>query len=355
MSVRIFERLKKTKWHATDHPYIDILGGRLNSRHGRETHATTVGTQENGISHHRQISHHKEQITMGTAHSSHPMTSPNLNKTMRALWKTTRKSIRKEHSENQITMGTAHLSHPMTSPNLNKTMRALWKTTRKSIRNIMKAKSPWARLIQHIQWHHQILTRPCGHCVKQKSSIHLSCHQQQITLCTAHSAQNGKYKRIGSQNESWTRWERDPGSASGNPGAGPKGMQQRLLSIYLSVRLSVCLSAWLSVCLSVCPSVCLSVFLSIYLTIYLSIYPSISLSIFRSIYLSTYLSIYLLSIYLSIHPSIHPSIHLSIYLFRDFPNISRTCTCFLLSLFSSSLLLFSSLLFIFPNCRKFDS
>ena len=169
-----------------------LLGGRLNSRHGRETHDITVGTQENRISHHRQISQHKKQITMGTAHSSHPMTSPNLNKTMCALWKTTRKSIRKEHSENQITMGTAHSSHPMTSPNLNKTMCALWKTTRKSIRkeysenqitmgtahsshpmtspnlnktmcalwkttrksirrNIVKTRSPWARLIHHIQ------------------------------------------------------------------------------------------------------------------------------------------------------------------------------------------------------------
>ena len=111
-----------------------LLGGRLNSRHGRETHGITVGTQENRISRHRQISQHKKQITMGTAHSSHPITSPNLNKTMRALWKTSIKSIRKEHTENQITMGTAHSSHPMTSPNLNKTMRALCKTTRKSIR-----------------------------------------------------------------------------------------------------------------------------------------------------------------------------------------------------------------------------
>ena len=62
------------------------------------THAITVGTQENRISHHRQISRHKEQIAMGTAHSSHPMTSPNLNKTMRALWKTTRTSIRMEYT-----------------------------------------------------------------------------------------------------------------------------------------------------------------------------------------------------------------------------------------------------------------
>ena len=91
-----------------------VLGGRLNSRHERETHGITVGTQENRISRHRQISQHKKQITMGTAHSSHPITSPNLNKTMRALWKTNIKSIRKEHSENQITMGTAHSSHPMT-------------------------------------------------------------------------------------------------------------------------------------------------------------------------------------------------------------------------------------------------
>ena len=100
-----------------DHTFL-VLGGRLNSRHGRETHGITVGTQENRISRHRQISQHKKQITMGTAHSSHPITSPNLNKTMRALWKTTRKSIRKEHSENQITMGTAHSSHPMTSSSL---------------------------------------------------------------------------------------------------------------------------------------------------------------------------------------------------------------------------------------------
>ena len=105
-----------------------VLGGRLNSRHGRETHDITVGTQENRISHHRQISQHKKQITMGTAHSSHPMTSPNLNKTMRALWKTTRKSIKNKHNESQITMGTAHSAHPMISSNLNKTMLTLCKT-----------------------------------------------------------------------------------------------------------------------------------------------------------------------------------------------------------------------------------
>ena len=30
-----------------------------------------------------------------------------------------------------------------------------------------KSKSPWALLIYHIQWHHQILTRQCAHCGKQ--------------------------------------------------------------------------------------------------------------------------------------------------------------------------------------------
>ncbi len=130
-----------------------VLGGRLNSRHGRETHDITVGTQENRSSHHRQISQHKKQITMGTAHSSHPMTS--------------------------------------------------------------------------------------------------------LSVCLSLS-----------------------------------------VSLSLSLSVSLCLSVWLAVCLSIC---------------------------------------------------------LSVYLFRDFPNISRTCICFLLFLFSSSLLLFSSLLFIFPNCRKFDS
>ena len=118
--------ISPTKWVFMGYnPQESLLGGRLNSRHGRETHAITVGTQENRISRHRQIPRHKEQITMGTAHSSHPMTSPNLTKTMRALWKTTRKSIRKEYSENQITMGTAHSAHPMKSLNLNKTMRTL--------------------------------------------------------------------------------------------------------------------------------------------------------------------------------------------------------------------------------------
>ena len=120
-----------------------------------------------------------------------------------------------------------------------------------------KNKSPWARLIHHIQWHHRILTKLCAH---------------------------------------WM------------------GTRATKTSIYLSIYLSVCLSVWLSVCLS--------------------------------IHLSHYLSFDL---------SIYPSIYLSIYLFRGFPIISRTCTWFLLSLSSSSLLLFSSLLFIFPNCRKFDS
>ncbi len=73
---------------------------------------------------------------MGTAHSSHPMTSPNHNNTIRILWKTTRKSIKKKHNENQITMDTAHSSHPITLPNLSKTMHVLWKitTNKKSIK-----------------------------------------------------------------------------------------------------------------------------------------------------------------------------------------------------------------------------
>ena len=32
------------------------------------------------------------------------------------------------------------------------------------------SKSQWARLIQHIHWHHQILTKPGPHCVKQKKT-----------------------------------------------------------------------------------------------------------------------------------------------------------------------------------------
>ena len=51
------------------------------------------------------------------------------------------------------------------------------------------SKSQWARLIQHIHWHHQILTKPCAHCEEHKENSFQPSHQrQQITLCTAHSA-----------------------------------------------------------------------------------------------------------------------------------------------------------------------
>ena len=204
-----------------------------------------------------------------------------------------------------------------------------------SERNIMKAKSPWARLIQHIQWHHQILTKPCTHCAEHKrtqsnscatnrkshcarsiqhtshwhhqiltkpcahcvkqNSIHLSWHQQQITLCTAQSAQNGKYKRIGSQNESWTRWERDANEIQGlhlaTPVLAQKGMQQRLLSIYLSnpIYLSIYLSLALYLSLSVCLSLCLSLSLSVSLSLCLSL--SLSLSVSLSVCLSGWLAV----------------------------------------------------------------
>ena len=68
-----------------------LLGGGLISRHLPKTHAIIAGTQKNRISRHRQNSRHQQQITMGTAHSAHPLTSPNLNKTMRTLCKTKEK------------------------------------------------------------------------------------------------------------------------------------------------------------------------------------------------------------------------------------------------------------------------
>ena len=56
-----------------------------------------------------------------------------------------------------------------------------------------KSKSPWARLIHHIQWHHRILTKQCGHaefnCITSHSKIskniknmrkpcgHAGCHE----------------------------------------------------------------------------------------------------------------------------------------------------------------------------------
>ena len=105
--------------------------------------------RKNRISRHRQNSHHQQQITMGTAHSAYPLTSPNLNKTRPALCKT---------KGNSIQFHTAN------------------------------SKSQWARLIQHIHWHHQVLTKPCAHCVEhQENSFQPSHQRQQITLCTAHS------------------------------------------------------------------------------------------------------------------------------------------------------------------------
>ena len=130
--------------------YKYILGGGLISRHLPKTHAITAGTQKNRISRHRQNSRHQQQITMGTAHSAHPLTSPNLNKTRPALCKTKGNSIQLSYHQQQITMGTAHSAHPLTSPNLNKTMRTLCKT--------------------------------------KENTIQVSHHQQQITMGTAHSA-----------------------------------------------------------------------------------------------------------------------------------------------------------------------
>ena len=90
-------------WSSLLHPYL-LLGGGLNSRRLPKSHAITAGTKKNRISRHRQNSHHQQQITMGTAHSAHPMTSPNLNKTMRTLCRTQENSIQLSCHQQQITL-----------------------------------------------------------------------------------------------------------------------------------------------------------------------------------------------------------------------------------------------------------
>ena len=76
-------------------------------------------------------------------------------------------------------------------PKLAPLLRARRKTESHAIAktHTTNSKSHCARLIQHIHWHHQTLTKPCAHGVKHKeSSFQLSHQRKQITLCTAHSA-----------------------------------------------------------------------------------------------------------------------------------------------------------------------
>ena len=221
-----------------------------------------------------QLSHQRQQITLCTAHLTHqPLTSPNLNQTMRTLCRTPRKFIPILAPTTANHTVHSSFSTPATDiTNLNKTMRTRCKTTKTvhSNSHTNDSKSHCARLIQHTShWHHQTLTKPCAHGVKHKENSFQLSHQrqqiilctahsahqpltspslnqtmrtlcgtpkkshsnshtndskwhcaQQITLCTAHSSQHRKCKRRRNQNEMLneigTRWERDPGSASGN-------------------------------------------------------------------------------------------------------------------------------------------
>ena len=127
-----------------------LLGGGLNSRHLPKTHATTAGTQKNRISRHSQNSHHQQQITLCTAHSAHPLTSPNLNKTKLSVLQNTKKTIRLSCHQQQITLCTAHSAHPRTSPSLSKTMPTLCRTCRKFIPTLTPTTANHcARLTQH--------------------------------------------------------------------------------------------------------------------------------------------------------------------------------------------------------------
>ena len=81
-------------------------------------------------------------------------------------------SFQLSHQRQQITLCTAHSAHqPLTSPSRNQTMRTLCRTPRKFIPTLT---SHCARLIQHTShWHHQVLTKPCAHCVEHQE-IHLA-------------------------------------------------------------------------------------------------------------------------------------------------------------------------------------
>ena len=111
---------------------------------------------------------------------------------LRARRKNESHAIAKTHTTNQqITLCTAHSAHPLTSSNLdkNQTLSVVKHQKKQSDSHATNSKSHCARLIQHTHWHHQVLAKPCPHCVEHtENSFQLSHQRQQITVCTAHSA-----------------------------------------------------------------------------------------------------------------------------------------------------------------------
>ena len=75
-----------------------------------------------------------------------------------------------------------------------------------------------AHSAHHSHWHHRVLTKPSAHCVERRKSIHPTAANH--TVHSSYSSQHGKFKKRRNQNEMLneigTRWERDPSSASGN-------------------------------------------------------------------------------------------------------------------------------------------
>ena len=157
-----------------------------------------------------QLSHQRQQITLCTAHSAHqPLTSPSRNQTMRTLCRTPRKFIPTLTSHcARLIQHTSHWHHQvLTKP----CAHCVEHQEIHSNPHTNDSKSHCARLIQHTShWHHQVVTKPCEHCVEHQE-IHSNPH---ITLCTAHSAHQPLTSP--SLNQTMCTLCRTPRNSSGN-------------------------------------------------------------------------------------------------------------------------------------------
>ena len=123
---------------------------------------------------------------MALTHAIYPKLTPLL----RARRKTESQAIAKTHTTNSKSHCARLIHHiqwhhqTLTKPNAQ-----CCKTQKKrSDSHATNSKSHCARLIQHTHWHHQVLAKPCPHCVEHtENSFQFSHQRQQITLCTAHS------------------------------------------------------------------------------------------------------------------------------------------------------------------------
>ena len=116
-----------------------LLGGGLNSRHLPKTHATIAGHAEKpNLTPSPKLTPPRANHIVQQKKSWNRVfvlqASPNLNKNQpHSVVKHKENPIRLSCNQQQITLCTAHSAHPLTSPSLSQTMRTLCRTQRQFI------------------------------------------------------------------------------------------------------------------------------------------------------------------------------------------------------------------------------